>query len=280
MNWTKVFSAITLGLIVVLARAEPVIVKPILELASTSWSYTDTQGQYREMRFEPDGSLWIAYLRVLAKRNKDDPSGLTPGDNEYEMLKERGKWTQDGGSVRIVTSDEETTELPGKIRRGDSVEGLIGQLNAMIAEGKKHPIHPTITYVGTVQEMRISGTVSTSSEPQDPNSWRWTAEKILDPKELWNGGPKVLISCMPNIFRFQAKLLSKNVKSGSAIVKAEVSSAGEVIKVSLVKATRKEFGDCALEAVSHWRFSPKVKNGEAVTCTVTLPLEFKLTSAS
>lgn len=252
--------------LIVAAWADDIKPESISSIASTVWSYADDQGRHREFRFEADGSAWVRYITASYKRSKGDE--LAPNFTGYEIRDERrGTWTQNGTSVQFIISDTEMTIYPALKKPIRSADEAIAEMNKTLAtEGT----HPTLTYDGTIQGARMSGTVSSASGNGRP----WSAEKVRDPKDIVNGSPKVLLSVAPR-YPVIEKLFSDQLQSGSATVRAEISPAGDVLDVKVIRATRKGFGDSAVEAVSSWKFSPKVTNGEAVPCAATLTVEFK-----
>ena len=61
---------------------------------------------------------------------------------------------------------------------------------------------------------------------------------------------------------------------GTALVDARVDSMGRVVSVELVKATRPEFGERALEAARAWTFQPAMAQGRPIGSRVRLPFDF------
>lgn len=70
------------------------------------------------------------------------------------------------------------------------------------------------------------------------------------------------------------KSLPRSVRTGKALVKLSVSSAGAVTESSVLEASAPEFGVAALDAVRQWRFLPKVEAGQPVASVVRMPFEF------
>lgn len=72
---------------------------------------------------------------------------------------------------------------------------------------------------------------------------------------------------------YPPELRAKGVQ-GMALVDARVDSTGRVVGVELVKATRPEFGERALEAARAWTFRPAQAQGKAIGSRVRLPFDF------
>ena len=62
--------------------------------------------------------------------------------------------------------------------------------------------------------------------------------------------------------------------SGVVWVQFEVDTKGRVENAKVVKATRKEFEQAAVDAVRHWAFRPGTENGSPKAMTVQIPLRF------
>lgn len=72
---------------------------------------------------------------------------------------------------------------------------------------------------------------------------------------------------------YPQELRAKGVQ-GTALVDARIDSMGRVVSVELVKATRPEFGERALEAARAWSFQPAMAQGKAIGSRVRLPFDF------
>ena len=72
---------------------------------------------------------------------------------------------------------------------------------------------------------------------------------------------------------YPQELRAKGVQ-GTALVDARVDSTGRVVGVELVKATRPEFGERALEAARAWTFQPAMAQGKPIGARVRLPFDF------
>lgn len=72
---------------------------------------------------------------------------------------------------------------------------------------------------------------------------------------------------------YPQELRAKGVQ-GMALVDARVDSTGRVVGVELVKATRPEFGERALEAARAWAFQPAMAQGKPIGSRVRLPFDF------
>lgn len=62
--------------------------------------------------------------------------------------------------------------------------------------------------------------------------------------------------------------------SGTAVVTVVIDEKGEVIASEIKKSTHDGFGEPALAAVSHWKFSPAKLGGKAVKVRVAVPIRF------
>lgn len=61
---------------------------------------------------------------------------------------------------------------------------------------------------------------------------------------------------------------------GVAMVEVRVDSSGQVIETALVRATRPEFGQRALDAALAWTFQPATARGTPIGARVRLSFEF------
>jgi protein TonB len=64
--------------------------------------------------------------------------------------------------------------------------------------------------------------------------------------------------------------------SGTVTVMFTVDTSGRVAEVSVVSASRPEFEEPAMRAVSHWRFEPGKRHGRPTAFRMTIPLNFVL----
>lgn len=62
--------------------------------------------------------------------------------------------------------------------------------------------------------------------------------------------------------------------SGLVAVSAVIDENGNVISCEVVKATKDEFKQAALDAAKTWKFKPAKNGGKAVKVRVTLPVRF------
>ncbi len=63
---------------------------------------------------------------------------------------------------------------------------------------------------------------------------------------------------------------------GEVWLKVTVDNTGKVAEVATEKATNKAFVPAATNAIKKWEFSPAMKDGKPVECTVVIPVKFKL----
>jgi protein TonB len=62
---------------------------------------------------------------------------------------------------------------------------------------------------------------------------------------------------------------------GTVRVQATVSSDGSVDRMEVAASSGNRYLDrAAMEAVRRWRFKPAMRNGQPVSATVVIPLEF------
>lgn len=85
-----------------------------------------------------------------------------------------------------------------------------------------------------------------------------------------DAAPAVIVRAAPV---YPQELRAKGVQ-GAALVDARVDSTGRVVGVELVKATRPEFGERALEAARAWTFRPAMAQGKPIGARVRLPFDF------
>ncbi len=64
--------------------------------------------------------------------------------------------------------------------------------------------------------------------------------------------------------------------SGVVWVQFEVDTHGRVKNVKVVKSTRPDFNQSAVDAVSQWAFRPGTQNGKPKAMTVQIPLRFDI----
>ena len=68
--------------------------------------------------------------------------------------------------------------------------------------------------------------------------------------------------------------LIDNPVAGEAMIQLTITAEGDVENVSVVEATRPEFGAAAAEAVRQWHFSPAVEDGKPVPLKTRIPIRF------
>ncbi len=74
--------------------------------------------------------------------------------------------------------------------------------------------------------------------------------------------------------RYPQEALSRNI-GGVVRVQAVVAADGSVERMEVAGSSGNRYLDrAAMDAVRRWRFKPAVRNGQAVTATVIVPLEF------
>lgn len=74
------------------------------------------------------------------------------------------------------------------------------------------------------------------------------------------------------------RVARQNRWQGTVRLRARVSAAGEIEKVSLERSSGHEVLDhAALQGVRPWRFIPATRNGVPVACEVSIPVAFRLT---
>jgi TonB family protein len=69
---------------------------------------------------------------------------------------------------------------------------------------------------------------------------------------------------------------SKKGLEGSVWLRVDVDESGKPTSVSVIKSDSKVFDQAAIDAAEQWVFKPAMKDGKAVSTTVTLPFKFKL----
>jgi protein TonB len=62
---------------------------------------------------------------------------------------------------------------------------------------------------------------------------------------------------------------------GKVLIVLLVDTSGNPQQVQVEQATHPLFADAALTAVRKWKFKPATKGGQAVTTSLTLPIEFR-----
>ncbi len=73
--------------------------------------------------------------------------------------------------------------------------------------------------------------------------------------------------------------MKKDGISGVVWVAFEVDAKGGVIDPRVIKSTRKEFEQPALDAVKKWAFKPATENGAPKATKVEIPLQFRVESS-
>ncbi len=86
-----------------------------------------------------------------------------------------------------------------------------------------------------------------------------------------SGTPTPVSRTPPN---YPREALQRGV-GGTVRVQATVSADGSVERMELAESSGNRFLDrAAMEAVRRWRFEPAMRNGQPVSATVTIPIEF------
>jgi protein TonB len=62
--------------------------------------------------------------------------------------------------------------------------------------------------------------------------------------------------------------------SGMVSINVTIDEGGNVTKAVVAKSSNVGFEQAAIEAVSHWKFKPAKKSGQAVAVSVVLPVRF------
>ena len=70
------------------------------------------------------------------------------------------------------------------------------------------------------------------------------------------------------------KVLPATASKGEAVIRLTIRPTGAVLDPAVESASDPAFGQAALAAVRQWYFLPKVENGRAVECKVSLPVAF------
>lgn len=63
---------------------------------------------------------------------------------------------------------------------------------------------------------------------------------------------------------------------GRVIVECLITSQGQVVGATAVKAPSPELGDAAVAAVNQWKFQPAMRDGQPAEAVVRIPVEFRL----
>ncbi len=225
------------------AKAESSVTNPAIAIADTAWAFSDSRGQHFEIRFGSGGTATIRRLRSHWVKDPRDPDG-PPVATRYEIeILQSGKWVQRDSAVEFRIEDVDITNLPAGT-------------------------HPRDLYSGTVGGFHLAGEVK--SETYGPG--RWAADLVREPKDRSDGPPMLLLAISPD-FPF-----ASDSKTGAATIRAKVSPSGDVSETSVVKASGKEFGRKAADAIAQWKFLPAVRGGEALAASVVIPVSFALHS--
>jgi TonB family protein len=70
--------------------------------------------------------------------------------------------------------------------------------------------------------------------------------------------------------------LKKKRIEGEAIIKFIVDTDGATRNIEISQASHPAFGKAAADAVSQWRFTPGIKNGQPVNTRLQIPISFNL----
>jgi len=84
--------------------------------------------------------------------------------------------------------------------------------------------------------------------------------------------PAILEKTLPN---YPAQCVQSGVE-GRVIVECLITSRGEVIGATAVKASDPALATAAVDAVNHWKFAPATKDGTPTDAVVRIPVQFKL----
>ncbi len=68
--------------------------------------------------------------------------------------------------------------------------------------------------------------------------------------------------------------LKREGVSGLVSINVTIDESGNVAKAVVAKSSHAGFEQAAIEAVSHWKFKPARKAGQAVAVSVVLPIRF------
>jgi len=75
--------------------------------------------------------------------------------------------------------------------------------------------------------------------------------------------------------RYPVSMRAEGV-AGAVVVRLIIENNGKVIAAEVIKASRDEFREPALEAVREWTFQPAQVGGKAVRARVNVPLTFSV----
>jgi len=64
--------------------------------------------------------------------------------------------------------------------------------------------------------------------------------------------------------------------SGVVTVSCTIDEKGNVVDPKVVKTSNPAFSNPAIEALTHWKFKPAKKAGNAVAIKVSFPIQFKM----
>jgi TonB family protein len=222
-------------------RAQVSSVPTAGNMAGTTWALKDTRGACFELRLGSEGKVVIRRLKTRFRRDPRNEFG--PGLPSYEIeILDAGKWVQHDSAVEFSIEEFDITNVPAGT-------------------------HPIEIYHGSVAGSTMAGKVTSTTW----GPWEWTAELIRDPKVRGDGPPLILLADTPS---FPS---ASDRRSGEATVRITVSPTGDVLDVTVVKTTHKEFGEAAKEAVAHWKFIPRVRGGAAIPSSVVTTIAFQKT---
>jgi protein TonB len=129
------------------------------------------------------------------------------------------------------------------------------------------------------------GTITIPTEPYAFNPTTGPIHIIPQQSGIGIGGPGHLSSVgdldfVPHALSRMSPIYPTSMKaagvSGTVTVMFTVDTSGRVDEVSIVNASRSEFEEPAMRAVSHWRFEPGKRHGRPTAFRMTIPLNFVL----
>ncbi len=103
----------------------------------------------------------------------------------------------------------------------------------------------------------------------------WAEEGIVE----WDKPPEIIggmTELQKNIIYPESAL--KDSMQGMVLVSVEIRADGNLGKVGILEGVRGDLDQAAQNAVQKTRWNPAEKDGKTVSCTVTIPIQFKLKS--
>lgn len=153
--------AITISLTLLLAGVRGENTDPVRRLENTHWAYTDTRGQYLELNFGENGSLFVRRLKIVSKVNPKHP--LEPGSHSFEEQTINGTWKQTGSVTEFSFPDPD-----------------IGS-------------HPADLFRGTLDNSKLIGAADSSFW----GAWKWTADEVQNPSLRPDAPASILLAVHP-----------------------------------------------------------------------------------